>query len=439
MGLRQRRRRVSAIAIAVATILVATSACDSNADQDSENITLTVSVFGDQGFGYDNLYETYMDSHPNITIVEQGKGTILSDHLTNLTEELESGIGAADIVAAEESTLLELKDQPEYFVNLYDYGAGSLESNFLSWKWSQGLTADGKELLGLGTDIGSMAICYRKDLFEKAGLPSDRESVGELWNTWEEFIATGKTFTSKMKSSSVKFVDSVSNFYTVVASQLAGSGTGYLYFDTSDRLVISSNADVQQAWDLTMQMIDSGLSAGLESYSTDWQAAFQQSQFATIACPAWMTGVVEAQSGEAFADQWDIAQAPGNGGNMGGSFLMVTEQSEHPAEAAELAMYLTSIEGQISAFSALGNLPSNPRALQDPSILEYTNDYFNDAPTGQIFAEGATDLEPVYLGPKTQQIRDAIDDALAAVESGQRTSDTAWQELLTTATRVATE
>ena len=37
---------------------------------------------------------------------------------------------------------------------------------------------DGK-VIGLGTDIGPMAICYRKDLFKKAGLPTGRGRGGQ--------------------------------------------------------------------------------------------------------------------------------------------------------------------------------------------------------------------------------------------------------------------
>lgn len=147
-----------------------------------------------------------------------------------------------------------------------------------------------------------------------------------------------------------------------------------------------------------------------------------------------MTGVIKEQGGDAEADKWDIARAPGNGGNWGGSFLAVPTQSEHPKEAAELAMYLTSAEGQIEAFNSLGNLPSNSRALQDPAILEFENDYFNNAPTGEILAAGAMDLKAVYLGPKNQAVRDAVENALHSIETQQRTADQAWQDAVTNGT-----
>ncbi|MBN1172765.1 MAG: extracellular solute-binding protein [Micromonosporaceae bacterium] len=427
MGLSTRRRDAAVAAIAAFAILASVSACGDDSDEDTpETIKLVVDVFGDQGFGYESLYERFTQLHPNVKIEERGKGFALNDYNSRLTEWISSGKGAGDVVALEEGTIVQFKAQAEQFVNLFDYGAGTLEQSFLPWKWKQGQTADGKQLMGLGTDIGSMAICYRRDLFAKAKLPSDREAVGGLWPTWEKFVETGKAFAEAEKS--VKFVDAASNFYNVVLMQIAGAGTGYTYFDSNNKLVLEYNPDIRRAWELTVEMIGSGLSAGLQSNSDAWNAGFKQRQFATIACPAWMTGIIKAQSGNAAAGKWDVAKAPGTGGNWGGSFLAVPKQSKHPKEAAELVQFLTSAEGQIEAFNKLGNLPSNPRALQDPAILSFRNDYFNNAPTGEIFAAGATALKAVYLGPKNQAVRDQVESALRSIERGERQSEQAWQD-----------
>ena len=56
------------------------------------------------------------------------------------------------------------------------------------------MTADGKHLIGLGTDVGGMAMCYRRDLFEKAGLPTERDAVSKLWPTWHDYVEVGEQF-----------------------------------------------------------------------------------------------------------------------------------------------------------------------------------------------------------------------------------------------------
>ena len=441
MGLSKRRRGIAAVAIAAVAVLATASACNSDSSGSTASqsqIKLTVDVFGDQGFGYEALYERYMQLHKNIKIEERGKGFNLGDYNTRLTKWISDGSGAGDVVALEEGTLLQYKAQAAQFVNLFDFGAGTLEPNFLQWKWRQGMTADGKQLIGLGTDIGSLAICYRKDLFERAHLPSDRDTVSQvLWPDWQAFINTGKQFNTGLKNPNVKFVDASTNFFGVVLMQLASQNTGYMYFDTNNKLVIDSNPDVKAAWQFTVDMINSGLSANLRAFSDGWNNGFKQAQFATVACPAWMTGVIKAQAGDSAAGKWDVAKAPGNGGNWGGSFLAVPKQSRHAKEAVELAKFLTGAEGQIDAFAKLGNLPSNPRALQDPAIVNFKNEYFSNAPTGEIFAAGGTSLKPVYMGPKTQQIRDEVDNALRSIEQRQRTPDQAWQDAVKNGTNAA--
>src|SRR5262249_10834912 len=158
-----------------------------------------------------------------------------------------SGAGAGDVVALEEGTIVQFKSQAAKFVNLLDYGAASMKSEFIEWKWQQGLSADGKQLLGLGTDVGSMAICYRKDLFAAAGLPTARDKVGAVWPDWNGYIATGRRFAAA--HTPAKFVDAATNVYNTILMQVAGAGSGHTYYDTDNKLVMATNPDVKTAWD----------------------------------------------------------------------------------------------------------------------------------------------------------------------------------------------
>ncbi|MFG2055560.1 ABC transporter substrate-binding protein [Micromonospora sp. NPDC048930] len=429
------RRRLAAVALVATTALLGATGCGGADDEAAADgpVTLTVDVFGQ--FGYEDLYKEYMASHPDVKIVERGTGSNLDEYSPKLTQWLAAGKGAGDIVAIEEGLLVEYKANPQNFVNLLDHGAGELKGNFLDWKWNQGLTADGKQLIGLGTDVGGMAMCYRKDLFAKAGLPTDREAVSRLWPTWQDYIKVGEQF--KAKNTGAAFLDAATNTFNTILLQTAGNTSGYSYYDTSNNLVVDSNPAVKQAYDTTMDIIDSGLSGKYGSWSEEWVSAFKQSKFATIACPAWMTGVIEGNAGPGAKGKWDIAQIPGNGGNWGGSFLAVPKQSKHQAEAIELAKFLTSAKGQIGAFKAKGPLPSSPQALADPAIVDSTNAYFSNAPVGKIFAAGATSLKPVYMGPKNQAVRTEVENAVRTVELGKRTPEQGWTDAVENAKKAA--
>lgn len=439
MGVMTRRLGRASVALLTVGMLAASTACSTGGEEPSGGnknqnnadvsgkITLVVNIFADQGFGYEKLIEQYMKDHPDINIQYKGVGLGLGDYNTRLTQWMASGQGAGDIIALEEGTIVQFKEQANNFVNLLDYGAGGLKDNFLSWKWEQGKTVDGK-LIGLGTDVGSMAICYRKDLFRAANMPTDRNQVGALWPTWADFIQVGRDYAKTQKNS--RFVDSAGNIFNTLLLQRAGFNTGYTFFNKDNKLVLDSNPDVKWAWNTTVDMIEKGLSAGLQQNTSAWSTGFRRAQFATVPCPAWMTGIIRSNAGERGAGNWDIAKPPGGGGNWGGSFLAVPKQSKHPKEAAELAKYLTSPQGQIQAFKAIGALPSSGKALKDPAVTGLKSDYFSNAPIGQIFASGALSLKPVYLGSKNQPVRDVVEAALRAIEADQRTPKQAWQGVL---------
>ena len=147
-----------------------------------------MSTFGK--FGYTDLYKQYMKDHPNVTVVETAEGD-LGKYNTQLIQRIAAGSGAGDVVAIEEGQVVNFLQSADKFVNLQKYGSNELKDNWLPWKYANATTADGATTIGLGTDVGGLAMCYRKDLFEKAGLPTDRVEVGKLWPTWDDYIATG--------------------------------------------------------------------------------------------------------------------------------------------------------------------------------------------------------------------------------------------------------
>ncbi len=432
MKVQTKSRRIAAFLglVMVATPALAACGDDDEGGASGEDVTLRVNVFGN--FGYEDLYKEFEADHPGVTIVESAEGD-LGAYNTQLTQKIAAGSGAGDVVAIEEGQVINFLQSADKFVNFQDHGSEENKDQWLDWKYSQGTTADGSHTIGLGTDVGGLAMCYRRDLFEKAGLPTDREEVAALWPTWDDFIATGEEFQDGIDDDGVFFVDSATNTYNSILMQ-SGDTT---YFDREDNLVIEDNPAVKEAWDKALDMVDAGITAKLKSFSNEWNAGFKNGTFATIACPAWMTGYITEQSGDANAGKWDIATVPGGGGNWGGSFLAVPTASDNQDLAIELVQFLTSADGQMGAFEAVGNLPSNPTLYDTPELKNAENEYFNNAPIGQLFVAGARDLTPVYLGAKNQPVRDAVENAMRSVENGQVEPDDGWQTAVSDAEGVA--
>lgn len=421
------RIRRLAVPVLTASLLTLAAACGGagggggadTAAKPGEKIKLTVGLFGD--FGFKPLYEEYKKTHPNIEIAENV--TQFNDHHNNLVKRLATNAGAADVEAVEVGYISTFTAQPARFHDLRQFGLDKRQGDYLDWKWQQGLSKQGGQLLGLGTDVGGLAMCYRKDLFERAGLPTDRDEVAELWPTWEQYIETGKKFAAA-DVAGAKFVDSPGEIFRAMVNQ---APTGL--YDQQDNIIVASNPDVKKAWDLSNRLTSEKLTAKLAAFSPPWNTGFAKGAFATIICPAWMTGYIQEQAKDA-AGKWDIATVPGGSGNSGGSHLMVPKQSKHPKEAAELIDFLTSKENQAKVFKEEGTFPSIPALYDDPSIQNFTKPFFGDAPIGKIYSEAAKALKPQHLGPKEAEVRVVIGDGLGRVEQGKQTPDQAWAQVL---------
>jgi cellobiose transport system substrate-binding protein len=425
MRWRDRPTRGRRLLAATAVVGLLATACGDSGGGDDGNIELTIATFND--FGFQDLYQQYMDEHPNITITEHVAE--YQNHHTQLATRLAAGNGAADVVAIEGDFLGQFTAQPQNFYNLLDYGAGDQADRWLPWKWQQSMP-DAATQIGLGTDVGGLAICYRRDLFEQAGLPADREEVAALWPDWQGYLDTGQQFLAA--DTGAQFLDSGPLLFNAVLGQAPEA-----FYASDGTPVVETNPAIKQAWDVVMEAVESGLSANLVQYSTQWTTGLQQGTFATITCPAWMMAFIQSQA-EETAGEWDVAAVPnGGGGNWGGSWLTVPSQSDHPQEAYELAAWLTAPEQALSVFRAIGNMPSTVELYESPELTEFSNPFFHDAPVGQIFTDAARALEPQYQGPDSAAMRLAIQNGIRRVEDGQESPDQAWETALREAVQAA--
>jgi len=396
--------------------VAAVAACGSGDPTAAGKTRLVVNSFGD--FGYHELYRRYQQSHPNVTIVEHV--TSFDDHHKNLLAHLLAGSGAGDVEAVDGGYMAQFKADGSKLVDFRGYGVNPAQ--WLPWKAQQATNADGK-LVGLGADVGGLAMCYRRDLFAQAGLPTNRDAVAALMRDWPSYIATGKRFMAGAPQG-VAWFDSGSNLFNAIIGQAPVA-----YTAPGNKVVVSSNPAVKQAFNLAVSGVQAGESAKLSTFSQQWNAGFQRGSFATIACPAWMTDTIK-QNAPQTSGKWDITTIPGGGGNWGGSFLTVPKQSRHRAEAVALAKFLTAPEQQRWIFRTQGHLPSQTALFGDPAVLSQTSPFFSGAPTGQIFGAAATKLRPQYQGPSDGDIGPLVGEGINRVETGKQSPQASWRRVL---------
>lgn len=377
----------------------------------NEKVTLTIATFNDFGYS-DELLKEYTDAHPNVTIVHN-KAATSNDARANYFQKL-GKTGLADIEAIEVDWLPEVMKYSDMLAPV----PADLKGRWLDWKEKAATDADGN-LIGYGTDIGPEAICYRADLFEAAGLPTDPTEVATLLDgDWAKYFDVGAQYSS---ATGKAFFDSAGGTYQGMINQVEAA------YEDPDSGDISIDPKVEDIYNQVLEA-SATQSAHLGQWSDDWFAGLSNGAFATMLCPGWMLGVI---SGNAEGvDGWRIANTfPGGGGNWGGSYLTVPANGEHVAAAQELADWLTSPETQIKAFENAGTFPSQNDALTDDTLLGSTNAFFGDAKVGEIFSERAkaVTVSP-FKGQYYFQINDAMQKALTRVEDGTQDKAASWDQ-----------
>jgi cellobiose transport system substrate-binding protein len=410
-------RRTTAVAITGAAVfaLVATGCSADTAGGDDGDITLTVATFND--FGYtDELFAEYEEANPGITI-KQNKAATSDDARANYFTKLGAGSGLADIEAVEIDWFAELL---QYSDKLTDLSSDDVEGRWLDWKTEAATDADGR-LIAYGTDIGPEAICYRSDLFAAAGLPTDRTEVAALLEgDWENYFTVGEQFTA---ASDAAWYDASGAIIQGILNQEEET------LESKDgEIIATTNPVVKDAYEQVLE-VSPDLSAHFTQWSDDWNAGFANGAFATMLCPSWILGNIEGLAPDVTG--WDVANVfPGGGGNWGGSYLTVPAQGANTDEAKKLAAWLTAPEQQLKSFTKTGNFPSQLELQDSEELSSVTRPYFNDAPTGEIFADRAAAIEVApFKGVQYFPIMSSLQDAInrADVDKTQN-ADESWSQ-----------
>ncbi|MFJ5773533.1 extracellular solute-binding protein [Streptomyces sp. NPDC093094] len=425
------RRRAVALA-AVATLgagLLAGCADDGDKGSDTSGdgggkgrTTITLGLFGTFGYKEAGLFDEYEKLNPNINI-EQNVIERNENYYPALVNHLTTNSGLMDIQAVEVANISEVvQTQSDKLLDLSKYGK---ESDYLDSKWAQATTGSG-QTVGLGTDVGPMAICYRKDLFQKAGLPTDRDEVGKLWaGDWAKLVDVGRDYQKKAPKGTT-FMDSPGGLLNAILGSESKK-----FYDESGKVVYKTNPAVKDAFDLTSEAATDGLVGNQTQFQPAWDQTIANSRFAAISCPPWMLGTIKGKSKPEAKGQWDVAQAP-RSGNWGGAFLAVPKSGKNAEEAAKLAAWLTAPAQQVKLFAVQGSFPSTPGVYTSSEVTGAKNEMTGDAPIGTIFAEAAKKSPVQIIGPKDLIIQQGLTDNGVALVARGKSAEEAWEAAVKT-------
>jgi cellobiose transport system substrate-binding protein len=404
-----------------AALAVSLTGCAANGTSGSgeENITLTMWGFTDLPV---ELVEQYEAEHPNIDI--QSKISDYDAAHQSLLTSLAASNGP-DIALIAVDFMGEFVASSGAFYDLREFGADDIADEFLEWRWNAGVASDGS-VVGIPTDVGGMAVAYRKDLFEQAGLPTDRDEVSALWPDWEGYVAAGEQYVA---ATGMPFVDAGKAIFRAASNQADEK-----YYDAEGNLIFEDNDAIREAWQYALDAIDGGLSADLATWSPEWLAGMANGAYATLPAPAWMLNTIQQQAPDT-AGLWDIATLPGVAGNDGGSFLAIPKNSENAQAAYDFITWLEAPEQQLANFINTNTFPSTPELYTDERLTSLTNEFFSGAPVGQIYIASVETLNGYPIGPDSRIIEQQFEAAIGRVEQGAQSADDAWKQAIEDAQR----
>jgi cellobiose transport system substrate-binding protein len=420
-----RRTPVALAAVALTGALVLTACGGGTSGGETEQaapggpVELRVSLFGTMGFEESGLFKEYEAANPGVTIkYESTQGE--DKYWPALQTRLSAGSGVADVQGIEVGRISDVvANQEDLWTDLRETPAGANVENYVSWKQPPATTESGA-VLGMGTDSGPLAICYRSDLLAQAGLPTDPQQLAARMKTWDDYVALGNEFKATAPAGTA-WIDSAGGFYNSMVFT-----EEKIYYDESGKLIVDSNPAVRKAFDTAAAAAQAGLTAKLEQFlDPNWDTGFGSGSFATIACPSWMVGYIKGKAGDAGSGKWNVTNLPGGtGGNWGGAYLGIPAASENKDAAAKLITWLTAPEQQAKLFEEVGNFPSTTKGIE--MVSDATDPYFNNAPIGEVFSSSAEAAPVQVLGPFDGVAKDALSQALLSVEANGVSPADAW-------------
>jgi len=275
------------------------------------------------------------------------------------------GEGLPDIVSIENGEAENYWGQfPDCFVDLHTLGyTAEDQAQFPDFKRTE--LEVGDIAYAMPWDSGPVAMFYRRDFYEKAGV--DPASIV----TWDDFIAAGKKIQEANPGVTMTNADfnGDTEFFRMISNE-----QGCAYFAADGQLITVNQPACVAAMTKIKEMKDAGIIA-----SADWGGKITNNTAGTAATQmygGWYEGTVRTESPDG-AGNWGVYLMPSltadgpHAANLGGSSLAITSASKNKEAAYAYVKYtLGTNEGQVTMLKEYGLVPSLISALDDPYVSE---------------------------------------------------------------------
>jgi cellobiose transport system substrate-binding protein len=350
----------------------------------------------------------YHQLHPNVTIVVS---SVPSDaYWPRLQAQIAAGDTTTDIVQATSDNLGQMRKAASLWADLAKLGATG--DDFFPATWQP--AGVGGAQLALPASTEPFAICYRRDLFARGGLPTNRDVLAARWRTWQAYVDDGAVFAARVHDAT--YLDSS----TSVFNAMVAGGPGY--YGADGRPAIETEPSIRAAFELAVRGQQGTAMPRDPEFVGTWFGRLSSGRVATLPCFPGLVPLLRTGTG---GSAWDLAPAPG-AGSINTGYYAIPKTSRNAAAAYGFIDWLTSTAEQRRAFTTGAFFPTRRSAATAPDVAARTDRAVSNAPTGRIFGAAAAGLRVTNPGANPRAVQQAFERVLGALPP-HITVDAAWR------------
>ena len=370
--------------------------------------------------GIDKSVALWNSTHPNIhvTVNNVGSGPAEYDKLfTAIKANNEPDLGQIEF------QYLPTFETTGGLVDLSQYGAASVKSQFVPWTWNQ--VTLGNAIYAIPQDSGPMAMFYRQDIFKKYNLP-----VPTTWAQYADDAA--KLHAANPNDYITDFPPKEPGWFTGLIWQASGQLFG---INGQSWKVSVNSAAAQQVASYWQNLLSKKLVKTEPDFANGWYHDLSTGTVATWVTAVWGASTISSNAPQS-SGKWRVAPIPqwqagqSVDGNWGGSTTSVFKSSKHPKEATEFAMWLNTNQQSIDYMIQGASIFPASQSGDNSSLLSSPIAFYGNQNVFQLFKTVSPQVNVSFQwGPTINQVYTDMGDNFANVVNGQGTLSTALDTL----------
>jgi multiple sugar transport system substrate-binding protein len=288
-------------------------------------------------------------------------------------------------------------------------------SQYPQWTQSQISFGEQGAVYGVPQDVGPLALYYRKDLFDAAGLKAP--------TTWDEYAQDAAAIQGRGALIG-NFMPDQPAWFTALAWQ-NGARWFNVGADGTWKVDLTDPKTTQVA-DFWQKLIDAKQVNTIPGIGdVEWKALDSGQEWTLIGAP-WTAKLIETNV-PSTAGKWAVAPLPQwtaggtAGGSWGGSATVVWAGSKHPYEAAQFAMWAFGDPAALALNNQNGGqFPAHNGQTSLPALSQ-PYPYFGNQVIWTDFAKANDQVDPSFTwGPTMTDTFDTLSNGFGQAVNGQQ-------------------